>query len=76
MVVERTIQNLRQRPAEDRKAVASGIAMGVAILILVVWTFVFIRSLKTLSLTSQQKEAYTATVGAVDAISVSPSPAR
>jgi hypothetical protein len=74
MVVVRTIENLRQRPAEDRRAVASSIAIGVAVLILVIWTFVFIRSLRTLAVTSQQEEAYTAAVGAVDSITVSVNP--
>ena len=76
MVVERTIQNLRQRPKEDRQAVASGVAIGVAILILVVWTFVFMRSLRSLTITTQQKEVYTAAAGAVDAIAVSANPAQ
>ena len=71
MVVERAIENLRQRPKEDRRAIATGVAIGVAAILFLVWTFFFMRTLHNFSITTQQKEAYTAAVGSVDSVTVS-----
>lgn len=46
MVVQKTIDNLKQGPKEDKVAVASGIAITVVVVLLVVWAFFFFRSIQ------------------------------
>ncbi len=45
MVVQRTIDNLRQRPQEERVMVAGSIAIGVVALLLVGWVVFFLRGM-------------------------------
>lgn len=46
MVVQRTIDNLKDKPHDEKKAVASGIAIGVVIILLVGWGFLFLRKIQ------------------------------
>ena len=66
MVVQRTIDNLRQRPKEDRRALASGIAIGVAVLVFFAWVYIFARTFNPTPLTEGAQKAYTAASNAAD----------
>lgn len=46
MVVQKTIDNLKDRPHDEKKAVASGIAISVIVILLIGWGFVFIRNVQ------------------------------
>ena len=46
MVVQSTLNNLKEKPHDEKKAVASSIAIGVVILLLVGWGFLFIRKIQ------------------------------
>ena len=46
MVVKDAIDNLKDRPHEEKKAVASGIAIGVVIILLVGWSILFLRKVQ------------------------------
>ena len=70
MVVQRTIENLRARSREDRKAIASSVAFLAAALIFVIWAFFFAREFSVEPLSDSAKEAYTAAAGAVGQIEV------
>lgn len=43
MVVQKTIDNLKDRPHDEKKAVASGIAISVIVILLIGWGFLFVR---------------------------------
>ena len=43
--MKETVQNLKDRPKEDRVAVAGGMAIMVMVLILVVWGYIFLQKL-------------------------------
>ena len=47
MVVQRTIDNLKERPKHERKAVASWIAIGLIIILLVGWAIVFFSRIRS-----------------------------
>lgn len=47
MVLQRTIDNLRERPKEERRAVALGISIAVMLILLIGWGMFFIRTVQT-----------------------------
>lgn len=49
MVIKRTIENLKERPHEERRAVASMIAFSVVGILLLVWAITFLFRLGDLS---------------------------
>lgn len=46
MVVEKTLNNLREKPHDEKTAVAGGIAVAVVIVLLVGWGFFFLRKVQ------------------------------
>ena len=46
MVVQNAIDNLKDKPHDEKKAVASGIAIGVVIILLIGWGFMFLRKIQ------------------------------
>lgn len=44
MVIQKTVNNLKEGPKEDKVAVASGIAITVVVVLLIGWAFFFIRN--------------------------------
>lgn len=46
MVIQKSIDNLKGRPKEERTAVAGGIAVGVIIILLIGWSFWFIKKIQ------------------------------
>lgn len=46
MVVQKTIDNLKDKSKDEKKAVASGIAIGVVIILLVGWGFLFVKKMQ------------------------------
>jgi hypothetical protein len=46
MVVQRTLDNLKEKPHEEKKVVAGGIAIAVVLLLLVGWGFLFLRNIQ------------------------------
>lgn len=46
MVVQRTINNLKGRPEDERKTVAGGIAIAVVIVLLVAWGILFLKKIQ------------------------------
>ena len=46
MVVQKTIDNLKERPDEEKKAVASGVAIGFVVILLFAWGFFFVRKVQ------------------------------
>lgn len=49
MVLQRTIDNLRERPKDERRAVALGVSAVTVILLLLGWGVFFVRNLSTVS---------------------------
>jgi hypothetical protein len=47
MVVQKTINNLKQRPEEDKKVIAGGIAIAVVSVLLIAWVFLFLKRIQT-----------------------------
>jgi len=47
MVVQKTINSLKERPKDDRKAVAGGIAIFVIVVLLGAWAFVFLKRIQS-----------------------------
>jgi uncharacterized protein HemX len=45
MVVQKTIDNLKERPKDERKAVAGGIAILVIAVLLIAWAILFFRKI-------------------------------
>lgn len=46
MVVQKTIDNLKDRPKDERKVVAGGIAITVIIVLLFAWAVLFLRNIQ------------------------------
>lgn len=46
MVLQNAVDNLKDKPHDEKKAVASGIAIGVVIILLVGWGFLFLRKIQ------------------------------
>ena len=46
MVIQRTINSLREKPKEDRKAIAGGIAIGVVVILFLSWATLFFRGIQ------------------------------
>lgn len=46
MVVQKTIDNLKQGPKEDKVAVAGGIAISVVAILLIAWALFFFRNIQ------------------------------
>ena len=46
MVVQKTLDSLKDKPHDEKKAVASGIAIGVVIILLIGWGFLFLRKIQ------------------------------
>ncbi len=46
MVLQSSIDSLKEKPHDEKKAVASGIAIGVVIILLVGWGFLFLRKIQ------------------------------
>ncbi len=59
MVVQKTLDNLKERPKEDKQAVALGAAGTVVLILLIGWAFLFFRSLGTQNNMIQQDDTYT-----------------
>ena len=47
MVVQRTINNLKDRPKDERKAVAGGIAIAVIAVLLLAWAILFFKRIQS-----------------------------
>lgn len=45
MVLKKTIERLRERPHEERRAVAAGVALSTVGILLVGWGFMFVQGL-------------------------------
>jgi hypothetical protein len=45
MVLDRTLNNLRERPREERTAIAAWIAIGVVAILLICWLIFFLHSI-------------------------------
>ncbi len=46
MVVQRTLDNLKEKPHDEKKVVAGGIAIAVVIVLLLGWGFLFLRNIQ------------------------------
>lgn len=46
MVLQSSIDTLKEKPHDEKKAVASGIAIGVVIILLAGWGFLFLRKIQ------------------------------
>lgn len=46
MVVQKTINNLKDRPKDERKAVAGGVAIFVIVILLVAWAILFFKRIQ------------------------------
>lgn len=47
MVLQKTIDNLRERPHDERRAVALGVAIAVMVILFIGWAIFFVRSIQT-----------------------------
>ena len=47
MVIQKAIDNLKDKPKDDRKAVAGGIAIGIVLLLLLGWGFFFFKRVQS-----------------------------
>lgn len=47
MVVQKTIDNLKDRPKDERKAVAGGIAITLVVVLLIAWAFLFFKRIQS-----------------------------
>lgn len=46
MVFQKTVDNLKDKPKDDKKAVAGGIAIGIVIILLIGWSFLFLKKIQ------------------------------
>lgn len=46
MVIQKTVNNLKERPHEEKKVVAGGIAIAVVIILFIGWGFLFLRKIQ------------------------------
>ena len=46
MVVQKTLDNLKDKSHDEKKVVASGVAIGVVIILFVAWGFLFLRKVR------------------------------
>jgi len=46
MVVQRTIDSLKEKPHEEKRVVAGGIAIGIVVILLIGWGFIFLRNIQ------------------------------
>ena len=46
MVVQKTINNLKERPKDERAVIAGGIAVSIVVVLLVAWAILFLRNLQ------------------------------
>jgi hypothetical protein len=46
MVVQKSLDSLKGRPHDEKKAVAGGIAIAVVVVLLIAWGFLFLRNIK------------------------------
>lgn len=46
MVIQSAVNNLKDKPHEEKKAVATSIAVGVVIVLLIGWGFLFLRKIQ------------------------------
>lgn len=46
MVLQKAVDNLKDKPKEDRKAIAGGIAITIVVLLLAGWTFLFFKKIQ------------------------------
>ncbi len=51
MVVQKTIDNLKDRPKDERQAVAIGTASAVVAVLLVAWAFFFLKGVRETQMT-------------------------
>ncbi len=47
MVVQKAIDNLKDRPKDERKVVAGGIAITVVVVLLIAWTILFFKRIQS-----------------------------
>jgi biopolymer transport protein ExbB/TolQ len=47
MVVQKTINNLKQRPEEDKKVIAGGIALAVVTVLFIAWALLFLKRIQS-----------------------------
>ena len=47
MVIQKAIDNLKEKPKDDRKAVAAGIAFAVVVILFFGWAFLFLRKIQS-----------------------------
>ncbi len=62
MVVQRTIDNLKERPKHERKAVASWIAIGLIVILLIGWAIVFFSRIRSAAQDSNIQDQAASTV--------------
>lgn len=46
MVVQKALDNLKDKPHEEKKVVAGGIAIAVVVVLLIGWAFMFLRNIQ------------------------------
>ena len=46
MVIQKAIDNLKDKPKDDRKAVAGGIAIAVVVILFFGWAFIFFKNIQ------------------------------
>lgn len=46
MVIQKAVDNLKEKPKEERKAVAGGIAFGVVVILFLAWAFLFFKKIQ------------------------------
>lgn len=46
MVLQKAVDNLKEKPHDEKKAVAGGIAIAVVVILLVGWGFLFLRNIQ------------------------------
>lgn len=47
MALNKAVNNLKQRPEEDKKAIAGGIAIAVVSVLLIAWVFLFLKRIQS-----------------------------